>query len=106
VGTHFGGSLFAMTDPFHMLILMEALGSDYIVWDQASTIEYIKPGKKPVSATFSIPDEQVQSIREQAELDTLHPEFVIELKDTDSVLIARVTKTLYVRKKRRAPQSE
>jgi acyl-coenzyme A thioesterase PaaI-like protein len=106
VGTHFGGSLFAMTDPFHMLILMDALGPDYIVWDQASTIEYIKPGKKPVSATFSIPDEQVQSIREQAELDTLHPEFVIELKDTDSVLIARVTKTLYVRKKRRAPQSE
>lgn len=106
VGTHFGGSLFAMTDPFHMLILMDSLGSDYIVWDQASTIEYLKAGKKSVSASFAIPEDQVQAIREQADKETTYPEFVIELKDTEGLLLARVTKTLYVRKKRRTPQSE
>ena len=37
VGTHFGGSLFAMTDPFYMLMLIANLGSDYIVWDKAAT---------------------------------------------------------------------
>jgi len=31
VGTHFGGSLYAMTDPFYMLMLIENLGSDYVV---------------------------------------------------------------------------
>ena len=54
VGTHFGGSLYSMTDPFYMLIMMEALGTDYIVWDQASKIEFIKAGKKPVSALFEL----------------------------------------------------
>lgn len=105
VGTHFGGSLFAMTDPFHMIILMEALGPDYVVWDQKSTIEYLKPGKKSVSATFAIAEERVQQIREQAETDTIHPQFVVELKDPEGALIARITKTLYVRKRRRANQS-
>jgi hypothetical protein len=31
VGTHFGGSLFAMTDPFWMLLVMNAIGDDHIV---------------------------------------------------------------------------
>jgi hypothetical protein len=31
VGTHFGGNLFAMTDPFWMLLLMHCLGRDYYV---------------------------------------------------------------------------
>ena len=34
VGTHFGGSLFAMTDPFWMLLVMHAIGEGYLVWDK------------------------------------------------------------------------
>jgi acyl-coenzyme A thioesterase PaaI-like protein len=94
-----------MTDPFHMIILMEALGPDYVVWDQESTIEYLKAGKKSVTATFAIGEERVQQIREQAETDTIHPQFVVELKDPEGELIARITKTLYVRNRRRANQS-
>ena len=37
VGTHFGGSLFAITDAFYMLMLMANLGNDYIVWDKAAS---------------------------------------------------------------------
>ena len=33
VGTHYGGSLFSMTDPFYALMLMHLLGSRYLVWD-------------------------------------------------------------------------
>ena len=33
VGSHFGGGLFSMTDPFYMLMLMNVLGSEYLVWD-------------------------------------------------------------------------
>src|SRR3546814_5810414 len=40
VGTHFGGSLFAMTDPFWMLLVMNAIGDDHIVWDRAATIDF------------------------------------------------------------------
>ena len=38
VGTHFGGSLFAMTDPFWMILAKERLGRDYYVWDKAAEI--------------------------------------------------------------------
>ena len=44
VGTHFGGSLYTMCDPFFMLILVNNLGSGYIVWDKAATIRFKKPG--------------------------------------------------------------
>src|ERR1039458_1263587 len=52
VGTHFGGSLFAMTDPFYMLMLMANLGRDYIVWDKAASIRYRKPGKGTVRSRY------------------------------------------------------
>ena len=54
VGTQFGGSLYSMTDPFFMLMIMENLGRDFIVWDKAARIDFIAPGKGPVYADFSI----------------------------------------------------
>ena len=54
VGTHFGGSLFAMTDAFYMLMLMANLGRDYIVWDKAASIRYRRPGKGTVHAEFRL----------------------------------------------------
>jgi Domain of unknown function (DUF4442) len=56
VGTHFGGSLFARTDAFYMLMLMANLGRDYIVWDEAASIRYRKPGKGTVRAEFRLAD--------------------------------------------------
>ena len=35
VRTQFGGNLFAMSDPFWMLLLMQHLGKDHYVWDKA-----------------------------------------------------------------------
>jgi len=45
VGTHFGGSLFSMTDPFLGLMLFENLGANYVVLDKAASIRFTKPGK-------------------------------------------------------------
>jgi len=53
VGTHFGGSLYAMTDPFFMVMLLHNLGSDYLVWDKEGRIEYLAPGRGTVHAHFS-----------------------------------------------------
>lgn len=55
VGTHYGGSLFSMTDPFYMLMLLHNLGKDYIVWDKAAEINYKKPGKGRLRADFNLP---------------------------------------------------
>ena len=63
MGTHFGGSLFAMTDPFFALLVMHRLGRDYVVWDKASRIDYRLPGRGTVRAIFRITPEQVEEIR-------------------------------------------
>jgi acyl-coenzyme A thioesterase PaaI-like protein len=100
VGTHFGGSLFAITDAFYMLMLMANLGRDYIVWDKAATIRYRKPGRGTVRAEFRVTDAQIEDIREK--LTTLlkyEPVFKIEVKDEQGTLVAEVDKVLYVRKK-------
>ena len=64
VGTHYGGSLYSMTDPFYMLMLIENLGRDYIVWDKAATIRFRRPGTGTVRAEFRLTQEQLDEIRE------------------------------------------
>ena len=100
VGTHFGGSLFAMTDAFYMLMLMANLGRDYIVWDKAASIRYRKPGKGTVRAEFRLSDGQIEDIREKLKtLPKYEPVFSVEVKDEAGVVIAEVEKVLHVRKK-------
>jgi len=102
VGTHYGGSLFSMTDPFYALMLMHALGSRYLVWDQAASIEFVAPGRGKVSAHFVLAAERAAEIRAQAEAgEKLLPEFDVEVRDVAGALVARVHKTLYVRLKTR-----
>jgi hypothetical protein len=100
VGTQFGGSLFAMTDPFYMLMLMANLGRDYIVWDKAATIRYRKPGKGTVRAEFRLSDAQLDDIREKLKtLPKYEPVFKAEVKDTQGTVIAEIEKLLHVRRK-------
>lgn len=100
VGTQFGGSLFAMTDPFYMLMLMANLGRDYIVWDKAATIRYKKPGKGTVHAEFRLSDSQIEEIREKLKaLPKYEPVFSVAVKDEAGTVIAEVEKVIHVRKK-------
>lgn len=100
VGTQFGGSLYAMTDPFYMLMLMQIMGRDYLVWDKAAAIEFVAPGMGTVYASFVIDDATVALIRQKtADGSAYFPEFTVDVMDGQGTLIARVRKTLYVRKK-------
>jgi len=100
VGTHFGGSLYSMCDPWFMLILMQALGTDYIVWDKSASIQFLRPGRGTVTATFHIPEEQIEEFREQADLgQKVEPVFTVDVLDAGGQAIARVEKLLYIRKK-------
>lgn len=102
VRTHFGGSLYAMIDPFYMLMLMQVLGKDYIVWDKAATIEFKKPGRGTVSAHFLLTDPMLADIRTHtANGDKYLPEFTIDITDSDGDLVARGIKTIYIRRKDR-----
>jgi Domain of unknown function (DUF4442) len=99
VGTHFGGSLFAMTDAFYMLMVMANLGRGYVVWDKAANIRYRKPGRGTVRAEFRVSDAQLDDIREKLKtLPTYEPVFSMEVKDFHGTVIAEVEKLLHVRR--------
>jgi len=100
VGTHYGGSLYSMTDPFYMLMLIECLGKDYIVWDKAATIRFKRPGKGTVSAAFRLSDQQIDEIKQAlASQDKVEPAFVVQVKDESGLVVAEVEKLLHVRRK-------
>lgn len=100
-GTHFGGSLYAMCDPHFVLLLVPLLGPDYVVWDKAATIEFLRPGRNTMHAEFTWDDAQLDDIRQQTERgDKYEPVRLVEVKDDAGQVIARVHKTLYVKKKK------
>lgn len=100
VGTHYGGSLYSMTDPFYMLMLIQNLGRDYIVWDKSANIRFRKPGKGRVVARFRLSDEQIEGIRRDLQTQPkIEPTFLVEVKDESGEVIAEVQKVLHVRKK-------
>jgi len=98
VRTHFGGSLYSMTDPWFMIMLLHVLGKDYHVWDRAARIEYLAPGRGTVFAEFSLDEEMIANIRRQTAQGEKHlPEFCVEVKDEAGLVVARVHRQLYVR---------
>jgi acyl-coenzyme A thioesterase PaaI-like protein len=101
VGTHFGGSLFAMTDPFYMLMILAQLGDDYVVWDKAADIDFIKPGKGKVIANFSINQSLIDEIiTNTANGEKYLPQIPVYVKDEQGDIVAKLNRTLYIRKKK------
>jgi len=103
VRTQFGGNLFAMTDPFWMLLAMHQLGNDYFVWDRAGAIEFVSPGREDVYAHFKLEPAVIDELRAAA----AGGEKVLRWFDVDVVtksgeVVARVRKQLYVRLKPKA----
>jgi acyl-coenzyme A thioesterase PaaI-like protein len=104
VGTHFGGSLYAMCDPFFMLILGEHLGREYVVWDKAAAIRFRRPGRGTVRATFHIPAERIAEIRAAADRDgKVEPAFRVDVLNETGEVVADVEKLVYVRRKDAVP---
>lgn len=100
VGTHFGGSLYSMCDPFYMLMVLERLGPGYIVWDKSASIDFLKPGLGTVRAKFVVTDERLAEIRDEVEREgKSRPRFEVEVKDEEGAVVARIGKVLSVRKK-------
>jgi len=102
LGTHYGGSLYTMCDPFFLLILIEALGPEFVVWDKAATIRFLRPGRGTVHARFAIPAAEIERIRrETAAEGRARPQFVTRVVDENGEVVAEVEKLLSVRLRRR-----
>jgi len=101
VGTAFGGSLFAMGDPFLMLMAMKQLGPGYVVWDKQASIDFVKPGRGTVRGHFRLDPAEVELVRKAtADGDKHLPWFEDVLVDESGDVVARLRRQLYVRRKR------
>ena len=103
VGTHFGGSLYSMADPFYMLMLMERLGRDVEVWDKAATIRFRRPGRGKVLVRFRLASEVVGAARARLDAgeERFDLDFDVNIETPDGDVVAQVSKVIHVRKKRR-----
>ncbi|MBU6451720.1 MAG: DUF4442 domain-containing protein [Cyanobacteria bacterium REEB67] len=100
VGTIFGGSMFAATDPMFMIMLIKILGKEYIVWDKAGSIKFLKPGKEKLFATFIVSDEDLADIEEKlATNDKTEKTFRVDLVDSKGVACAAAERLIYIRRK-------
>ena len=101
VGTHFGGGLYAMIDPFYMLLLTNILGRGYVVWDKSAAIEFVEPGRSTVYAKFRLTRAQVEEVRRATENgEKFEPTYDVLIQTATGETVAKVAKTLYIRKKR------
>ncbi|WP_367109273.1 DUF4442 domain-containing protein [uncultured Psychrobacter sp.] len=98
VGTQFGGSLYSMVDPFYMIMLMHQLGSNYVVWDKSSHIEFVAPAHSKVTARMKIPHTEIITIQELAQNgEAVFREYETDVVDEQQKVIATVTKKIYIR---------
>ncbi|UWX97319.1 DUF4442 domain-containing protein [Arthrobacter zhaoxinii] len=106
-GVHFGGSLFAMTDPFWMMLLLHHLGGDHVVWDRAAEVEFLKPGKGEVRAEFVLDPADVERLRRlAANGDKVLEWFSVDVTDSTGDVVARIRKQVHVRRKRDRPGAQ
>jgi acyl-coenzyme A thioesterase PaaI-like protein len=99
-GTHFGGSLYSMCDPFFALALLERLGPGYAVWDKAAEIRFLRPGTGTVRARFEVPPARVEEIRTEADrAGRSEPRFQVDVVNEAGESVARIDKLLSVKRR-------
>lgn len=104
VGSIFGGSLYGAVDPMYMLMLIHLLGPDYIVWDKAATIRFVKPGRTTLFATCHVEDTELDEIRRLLETEPkIDRTYRIALVDAEGTIHAEVEKIIQIRKKEARP---
>lgn len=100
VGTIFGGSMYGAVDPVYMIMLMQRLGSNYIVWDKAASIRFLKPGRKTLFAIFRVTDDEIEQVKALAAPgSSFDRHYMVDLVDAEGTVCAQVEKTLYVKRK-------
>lgn len=97
VGTVFGGSIYASTDPFYMIQLMKILGKEYVVWDKAAQIKFKRPIQKTVYARFVITNEILDEIKEKVkQYGSYDIDLPVQFEDKEAKVYAEIIKTIYI----------
>lgn len=98
-GTQYGGAMSAATDPFYAMILIHALGKEYVVWDKAATIRFLKPGKSDLILDFVITPQEIATIKNTIDIEgKMDLTKRIDLVDKDGAVVAYADRTITIKK--------
>ena len=100
MGSIFGGSLFAATDPIYMIQLMQILGKEYVVWDKASVIRFKKPAYSVAYADFHFTSDEIAEIQQRV-ISEKEVNFVkyLQITDSNQNVFTELEKTIYISSK-------
>jgi len=100
VGTIYGGSMYGAVDPLFMLMLIKNLGPEFVVWDKAGSIDFVKPGRGTLYANAAIERGEIEEIRNLLKVEkSVVRTYAVDLVDTDRNVCVSVEKVLYIRRK-------
>lgn len=97
VGSIFGGSLFAATDPIYMIQLMQILGKDFVVWDKKTNIKFKRPAYEHAFATFEFTSLEIEEIKQKVQAENeIDYTKILHITAKDGTIFAELDKTLYI----------
>lgn len=97
VGTVYGGSIYSSVDPYFMLLFMEILGRDYVVWDKGASMKFVRPIVDKVKCRFLITDELIAEVKQKiAENGEYTFDLPLKYEDDNGTVYATFTKQVYV----------
>ena len=97
VGSIFGGSLFAATDPIYMIQLMQILGKDYVVWDKKTDIRFKRPAYENAFATFEFTGLEIEEIKQKVQAENeIDYTKILHITDKNGTIFTELDKTLYI----------
>lgn len=100
VGTMFGGSMYAAVDPVYMVMLIQRLGRDFVVWDRSAAIWFRRPGRDTLFCSFSLTDAEIDEIRAALQRDaSVDRAYQAQLVDRLGQVHAVVDKTIHIRRR-------
>ena len=97
VGTVYGGSLYSSIDPYFMMMFMEILGKNFVVWDKGATIKFIRPVTDKARCRFLVDSTLVETVVDAVKK---HGEYTFELplyyESFKGEKLVAFTKSVYV----------
>jgi len=104
-GTTFGGSLYGAVDPVYLVMLARNLGRGYMIWDKSAAIQFKRPGRDTLYATFTLTEAELAAIRTALEAEPkIDRTYLIDLVDAAGEVHATVEKVVNIR--RREPKHQ
>ncbi len=90
--------MFSAVDPFPMVQLMNLLDDTFIVWDKSAEINFLRPARKTLYASFTYSTEELNEIRTRVAAEK-EIEIIKTTKLTDKegeTVFCEVKKKLYI----------